>query len=71
MQTDKYSSEFPVVCIFQTRCDTDSGGDVYIKKWGTDWGMLAYLYILEDDEDNSDGLEKVANVVCSKMNEYA
>ena len=34
-------------------------------------GMSAYLCTLEDGEDNSDGLEKVANVVCSKMNEYA
>ena len=32
--------------------------------------MPAYLCILEDGEDNSDGLEKVANVVCFKMNEY-
>ena len=71
MQADKYGSDFPVVCIFLKRHDTDTDGDVYTKQWGTDWGMPAYLCILEDDKDNSDGLEKVANVVCSKMNEYA
>ena len=38
---------------------------------GTDWGMPAYICILEDGKDNSYELEKVANVVCSKINEYA
>lgn len=71
MQADKFGSDFPVVCIFKKRRDTDTEGDDYIKQLGTDWGMPAYLCILEDGEDNSDGLEKLANVVCSKMNEYS
>ena len=66
MQADKYGSDFPVVCIFFKRHDTDTDGDVYIKQPGTDWCTPAYLCILEDYKDNSDGLEKVSMLFALK-----
>ena len=33
--------------------------------------MGAYLAILEEGEDNSEGLQKLANIVCTKMNVFA
>ena len=71
MQANDCDNDFPEVCIFKKRRDTDTNGAIYIKQWGTDFGMPVYLCILEDGEDNSKGLEKVANMFCSKINEYA
>ena len=65
MQADKYGSDFQLFVFFKRR-DTDTDGDVCIKRWGTDRSMPAYLCILEDYKDNSDGLEKVSMLFALK-----
>ena len=70
LQANHCGSDFLAVFIFKKLCDTNTNGDIDMTQWGTDCGILAYLCILETVEENSKGLEKVANIVCSKMNEY-
>ena len=64
--------DFPIVSSFQKRQDTDKEGNIHITQNTSDtFGMNAYLTILEQGKDNSNGLKRVAETVCKKMNEYA
>ena len=58
--------------MFQKRRNVDKDGDAPIHQLNSEtWGMGAYLAILEEGEDNSKGLKKLATTVCAKMNVYA
>ena len=58
--------------MFQKRQNINKEGDIPIHQLNSEtWGMGAYLAILEEGEDNSEGLQKLANIVCTKMNVFA
>ena len=58
--------------MFQKQCHINKDGDILIHQINSEtWEMGAYLAILEEGEDNSEGLQKLANTVCTKMNVFA
>ena len=72
LRENNLGPDFPIISSFQKRRNTDSEGDVHIDQVSsTIWGMSAYLVILEQGEDNSDSLKKLADTICAKMNEFA
>ena len=58
--------------MFPKRRNTEQHGDAFIhQKVSDNFGMNAYMCILNEGEDNSDNLKKVAESVCQVMNKYA
>ena len=58
--------------MFAKRRNPDLDGDVFIhQKLSENFGMNAYMCILNEGEENSDNLKKVAESVCQVMNKYA
>ena len=72
LKEDNLGDDFPVISLFQKRRHINKDGDIPIHQLNSEtWGMGAYLAILEEGEDNSEGLQKLANIVCTKMNVFA
>ena len=71
LKEDNLGDNFPIISSFQKRRNTDSNGDVPIEQLQATWGMTAYLGILEQGEDNTEGLKNLGTTVCNKMNEFA
>ena len=72
LKEDNLGDDFPVISLFQKRRHIEKDGDIPIHQLNSEtWGMGAYLAILEEGEDNSEGLQKLANIVCTKMNVFA
>ena len=72
LRENNLGTDFTIISSFQKRRDTDREGDVHIDQISSKtWGMSAYLVILEQGEDNIEGLNIFSNTVCAKINEFA
>ena len=72
LKNNAFGDDFPIVTLFPKRRNTEQDGDAFIRqKVSENFGMNAYMCILNEGEDNSDNLKKVAESVCQVMNKYA
>ena len=72
LRENNLGKDFPIISSFQKRRDTDREWDLHIAQISSKtWGMSAYLVIMEQGEDNSEGLKKFADTVCANINDFA